>query len=333
MHFVKLKSKRGINMSPSDLKLHEVSSIRRSMLLVFFEFGAWSGNKQDKQASDELAISKNASTDGSIRVYKSVMSCKELKDCDKFGRNKRNQIHYKLAKEWAGPIRILPRTKQFEYKEQITQAEVEYLGSGGLVDKFLDVYEWRIEDPRKSLGELFDEANYPSRVAIRSKFHWKHAFLPIQEEGDFRVEVNDEGIEDLCSQFSEFVDYQTVNLYADLLSEAESKITNMIKQLEVDPNKLKKDGTPMSPSLHESTFKNVLSVLENLGDYNYRSDPKVRAARDKLRSAVEHVNIEILRTSEQAQEKTKISLASAVKEVQEAQQAYSSIDDIPSLGQ
>ena len=89
----------------------------------------------------------------------------------------------------------------------------------------------------------------------------------------------------------------------------------------------------MSPSLHESTFKNVLSVLENLGDYNYRSDPKVRAARDKLRSAVEHVNIEILRTSEQAQEKTKISLASAVKEVQEAQQAYSSIDDIPSLGQ
>lgn len=288
-----------LNFAPTS-----VPSISSSSMLVELSLSVWTGRKQDKRASEDVAAANKADK-GVARVTKSLLgSCDELDAIQKFAANVRN-IHYNSTLPWSdmGP-RLLPTTKYFAYHKNMTGLQVEF---DRMVQAFIDAYDLEVAQAQAKLGDLFDVREYPNADDLRAKFAFRLNYIPLPDAGDWRLDVGNEALASLRSQYEAQYKAQMEAAMKDIWTRLHDVLATLSRQL-ADQTE---DGK--TPKIYASVFDRALEVIELMDTCNITADPNMQLTQRKLAQAFRGVTVESVKEDAYLRRETKKSIDEAIK--------------------
>ena len=281
-------------------------NLSSSAILIDFSVSQWTGRKLDKRASEEVEVSNSASL-GVANVHKRIMGkCPELDAIHKFVGNLRNS-HYSMTLPWSDQgLRIVTTMGLEKYTKAMTERQQQF---EKLVGKFIQVYATRIDEAKTTLGNLFVSDDYPSLEMMQSKFGWRLNFIPIQESGDFRVDIGNWQAEILKEQYTKYYDTQYTNAMNDLWDRLYKPLARMSERLDY-PEDADKDTKKV---FTKTLVSNVTEVLDLLKAFNVNDDRDMEMAHKKLRHALNGITPEALREDDHLRLDTKRSVDEVIK--------------------
>jgi hypothetical protein len=280
-----------------------VPSISSASMLVELSISCWTGRKQDKRASDEVAAAKHADK-GVARVTKSLLgACDELDALQKFSANVRN-THYNSTLPWSdmGP-RLLPTAKYFAYHKMMTDLQNEF---DRMVAAFIDAYDLEVAQAQAKLGDLFDVREYPSAADLRSKFAFRLNYIPLPDAGDWRLDIGNEALNSLREQYEAHYKGQLEGAMNDIWKRLYDVLSMLSRQL-ADQTE---DGK--TPKIYSSVFDRALEVLDLMETCNVTGDPNMQLMQRKLAQTFRGVTVEAVKDDAYLRRETKKSIDAAI---------------------
>ena len=285
------------NVSPRTNNVPQVNapSISSSAMLAEFSVSKWEGRKKDKKASAEVAADNNAET-GVANVHKKLLgNCAELDAVHKLTGSIRN-IHYAMTMPWSDTgLRLLPTTQYFKYHQTMTDLENQWHNK---VSAFLSSYQWEISQAHAKLGDLMDLNDYPTTEALTTKFAFNINYVPLPDAGDFRVDVGNDALAQVKTDYEEYYARQLTNAMNDVWTRLHAALIRMSSQLSY-----KADGK--KETFKDSLVGNVLDMVELLDVCNVTGDSQMTALKDELSGAMYGVTAEVLREDTFTRDHTK----------------------------
>lgn len=281
----------------------QTNAISSSAMLVELSISTWTGRKLDKTASTEVTTNKRA-IKGSANVNKKLLAdCAELDAVQKFAANART-AHYDCTMPWSDMgLRLLPTTKYFDYHQKMTALRAEF---DRLVEKFIEAYDWEIAQAQVKLGDLFNRTEYPEKDQIRAKFKFNMFYMPVPDAGDWRLDVNNETINELTSHYSSYYESQLNKAMNDLWGRLHNVLTRMSERLDYSDKETKK-------VFRDSLVDNVIEVVDMMKACNITGDTKMTAAAQKLENVLLGVTPDALREDDYLRHETKQKVDEVIK--------------------
>ena len=263
-------------------------TISSSAMLVDLTIKGYQGKKQDKAVADEVAGAKHAKSRAGTYQKNLFANCRELASIQAYDVNIR-QWHSSRTLPWSdrGP-RLLPTKGYFDYMRELQNHQNI---RNALVDEFEKEYKTIIQAAQFELGALFNVDDYPDVSEIRYKFQMHYNIYPLPEAGDFRIDIGNEGLEQLRSEFEEAQERRISDAMQDIRDRVKDVVGKLSNQLRIEP-----DGT--KGRVHESTIEACLELCTVMGDLNLTGDPEIEQMRRELRNTVEYCDAKDLRKDE-----------------------------------
>ena len=282
-------------------------NLSSSAILIDFSISQWTGRKLDKRASEEVETTNNVQAVAVANVHKRIMGkCPELDAIHKFVGNLRNR-HYAMTLPWSDQgLRIVTTMGLDKYTKAMTEGQQEF---EKLVNNFMQVYATRIQEAEVTLADLFVRDDYPTIEQMQSKFGWRLNFIPVQESGDFRVDIGNEQAEVLKEQYTKYYDLQYTNAMKDLWDRLYKPLARMSERLDY-PEDADKDTKKV---FTKTLVSNVTEVLDLLKAFNVNDDRDMEMAHKKLRHALNGVTPEALREDDHLRLDTKRTVDEVIK--------------------
>ena len=281
-------------------------SISSAAMIVDFNASVWTARKKDRKASEDVTDANHADK-GVANVSKNLLgNCAELDAVQKFAANVRN-MHYSMTMPWSdNGSRLLTTAQYFKYHEAMTDLQQEFYR---LVEQFLQVYEWKIMEAQAKLGDMFNRDEYPTRAGLESKFAFRMAYIPLPDSGDFRIDIGNEGMVQIQTQYEAQYAAQIKGAMNDVWKRLHDNLTTLVRQLDVDE---KGKGN----RLFDTVFDGALALTDMLRTCNVTGDSQMEAMRLKLEQAFtknnQPVNLHQIKNSPTLRANTQEKLTAAI---------------------
>tara|TARA_R110002153_G_scaffold790_2_gene3688 strand:- start:713 stop:1648 length:936 start_codon:yes stop_codon:yes gene_type:complete len=278
-------------------------SIASSSMLVELSISTWTARKLDKRASKDIT-SQNYAAAGVANVNKKLLgNCAELDAVQKFTANVRN-LHYSMTMPWSDTgMRLLPTAAYFKYHQTMTEVQNEY---ERLVAQFIDAYDWEISQAQANLGNLFSREEYPEAASIAQKFKFRFSYIPLPEAGDFRVDVGNEGNQQVKDHYQAYYEAQLHSAMQDVWQRAFKALTAMSERLDYGDSGQKK-------IFRDTLVSNVLDIVDLLDVCNITNDSQMSALRLKLENTLRGITPDALREDGYLRAETKRVVDDVIK--------------------
>jgi hypothetical protein len=278
-------------------------SIASSAMLCELSISVWTGRKMDKKASAEVIAANNAGH-GAVNVHKKLLgNCHELQAIQKLASSTRN-LHYSMTMPWSDMgLRLIPTAQYFKYENIMTGLQNEFVK---LQELFCDAYDWETTQAQSTLGSLFNQAEYPTVDSIRRKFKFRLATMPVPLSGDWRLDIGNEAMEEVRTQYEGYIVTQVQTAMDDLWRRLFQPLDNMSKRLDYASKEDKK-------IFKDSLVGNVLDMVELLKTCNITGDIQMEAARTKLEDALRGVTADGLREDAYLRSETKRTVDEVIR--------------------
>ena len=261
-------------------------SLSSSALLVTLSLSAYSGNKLDRSVSDEIDHSKNTQTRAG-KYTKSLFADEQTLKAIGQHDSETRQIHKQYTLPWAySGVALLPMGNYMTYLNMMGQREKE---REALVSAFLTNYSTIIGAQAFKLGDLFDKDDYPSETEVATRFKFNLQFSPLPESGDFRVDIGNEGLNELRSKYDSQLQSAVSVAMSDLSERFKTILTRMVTQLREVPEGEKR------PRIYESLLGNARDLIELMPAMNIANDTQLEYARQQLLDVIDGVETEDLK--------------------------------------
>jgi hypothetical protein len=200
-------------------------------------------------------------------------------------------------------LRLLPTAKYFDYHKAMTTMQAEFYR---LVDVFLDAYDFEVAQVHAKLGDLFNRDEYPTVERARHKFTFGVEYLPVPENGDWRVDIGEEATDVLRGAYGNYYQRQNERAMNDVLARVYDHLNRLTRQLGVD-----EDGK--KGKIFDSTIDNLRDMVEMLEHANFSNDPNIALAQQKLQRTLAGLCRDDLVKNEIFREDTRASLQDAMR--------------------
>ena len=280
------------------------SKISSSAMLIDLSLSVWTGRKLDKQVSNEIDSAKRTKSRAGNYHKNLLAGSEKLAEIGKIASMVRNWS-YSQTSPWSDAgTRLLPATLFFDYKAKLTEYEKMFTDA---VDKFLAEYDQLVNQSAFTLGALFNRDDSPSVDNIRRKFAFTYMFSPVPESGDFRVDVGNQGMAELRTNFESAINTRIKTAIEDMRTQLIDQLNHMSEKLsDLDEPRTLKDGTIVTTQIfRDSLVENAVELVKNLKHLNITQDPDVENMRAELESAIKNIDAQTLRDSDEARRKTK----------------------------
>lgn len=259
-------------------------SISNSAVIVELSISVWTANKVDKSATKKVADDHNASADAGL-FRKNLMAGTSLrKDIADYAALCRTW-HNGRTMPWADKGgRLLPMSMFMDYKTE-ANARRDYFQSK--VDEFCLQYPNLMVAAQRSLGDMFNPAEYPSTEEVRDKFGFRLVFSPVPEAGDFRLKVGEQDLEELRQQYDSAYDQRV----KDAMQSAWDKLHEMLNGMSA---KLA-DNEGEKKLFRDTWLPNILDLSSLLSHLNITKDPELEKARRDLERMAMSVDMDSIR--------------------------------------
>lgn len=280
-----------------------MTTIQSSAVLVDVNISTWTGRKMDKKVSSEIDLAKNTKTKGGNYHKHLLAGTHKLEELQKLVAAVR-VWHYNQTLPWSDSgARLLPMKNFFDYKAALNNFERQF---DEAVTEFLAEYPTLVSAAAFQLGDLFDASEYPDADSLVDKFKFRYVFAPVPEAGDFRIDVAEEGKQELRTQYEKFYQEKLGSAVKDAWDRLHECVLHMSEKLANAPTpRDTKDGPNHTQIFRDSLVSNANELCGLLSKLNVTNDPKLEQARQALESAINGKTADDLRRSDKLRLDTK----------------------------
>ena len=265
----------------------EVTSISSSAVLVDLNIAIWTARKNDKRVSEEIDQAKNTKARAGNFHKKLFAGNSTLDELQKFVTQVRT-YHYNNTLTWSDSgTRLLVMGRFMEYNTKMREFETEF---ESLKQKFLENYNSMISTAAFTLGELFDREDYPNPEVIAHKFYFKYEYMPVPQSGDFRIDIGNEGIQELVGKYESQFETRVKTAMQESWNRLHECLTRMSERLDFNGDTDKK-------IFRDSLVDNAIELVDMLKCMNITNDPELEKSRKQLEQAMFGVSARELRES------------------------------------
>ena len=283
------------NMIP-DSALANVTSLASSAVLIEMSISGWTASGTDHEVTKQVAVDNNVKVDAKAAgVYRKHLlpECKQLKEINSFIGGLRN-YHLQVTSPWSNNgIRLLANSFLIEYQTWYNAGRDELMQ---MVEQFLTDYPTLIEDleagARFSLGDLYKPRDYPSVAEIRNKFKMSLDFSPVPVAGDFRIDINNAGRD----QVIEIANRSAANRLAGAMQESWDKLHKVLSNLST--KLADKDEGGGRQVFRDTLLGNAHDLIGMLQHLNFNRDPALDAAAAELKRVLSATDIKEIRSDD-----------------------------------
>lgn len=249
-----------------------VKSLSSSAMLVSVNISLWTAKKMAKKVANDVDAANGTKTKV-MSAYKALLAGDdELIAINKYAGVIRN-YHMIMTSPWSdNGQRLLTTAQFFNYKSEMGRMEAEF---GRLVADFIPQYGLKISAAAFQLGSLFDRSEYPEPEDVARKFGMTIKYEPLPTSGDWRIDINNEGLNDLKDQYDAQYDANIEKVNADAWDRLHGILTQLSFGLRTNP-----DGS--KGKIFDSVLDNTRGLCELLTSFNIKNDTKLEAMRIKL---------------------------------------------------
>lgn len=260
-------------------------SIASAAMLVEVSISCWTARKLDKKVSEEVNQAKSASKTAA-RVNKNLLADDQRLDAIvSYAAAVRNWLN-RVTLPWSDNGIRLVTTKQFmEFKAELDVRMAEF---DRMVDDFVLMYPTLISAQAFKLGGMFNRDEYPTADAIKHKFGFRYAFMPVPETGDWRVDIAEEAKQELAEHYQTEYQRRIDASMRDVWGRLKDVVEHMSAILTVD-----EDGK--GKRFHESVLNKTVELCDMLKYLNVTGDNELERARAMLEGALFGVTAEEIR--------------------------------------
>lgn len=271
------------------------AKISSSAMLVDLGISVWTARKLDKKVSQEVDQAKSTKTRAGNYHKNLLAGSAKLENIGKIASAVRNW-HYLQTSPWSDSgTRLLPATLFMNYKTTLTQYEQQF---NDAVDDFLKEYDVLVSQAAFQLGDLFNREDYPEVNKIRTKFGFNYFFSPVPESGDFRVDIGEQGMNELRERYE--------GAYKTRIETSMKDVWDRVyTALEHISHKLTPTESGGKQKLYDSMLENAQELTGLLKHLNITGDSKLDALRMDMEKVLFSVDMEDLRESDAMRDHTK----------------------------
>ena len=279
-------------------------SISSSSILAELNISVWTANKLDKRITNDVLVANGATNLDAGQFRKNLMSGTTLrKDIADFAASCR-LWHNTTTLPWADRgARLLPTSLFLDYKAEANKRKQRF---DHMVQHFLSEYPKLQAQAQQHLGALYNPDDYPSAEEVVSKFGFRMVFTPLPEAGDFRLDVAQEDLESLRSQYEASLNSRLAEAMQSQWDKLHDLLSRMSEKL-VEPEGEDKRRW------HDTFITNAHEMCAMLGHLNVSRDPKLDEAKRKLEHAIHGVDIDDIKDDISTREDVKAKLDSILK--------------------
>jgi hypothetical protein len=154
------------------------------------------------------------------------------------------------------------------------------------------------------LNGLFNEKDYPSPYEIRSKFYFDVHFDPIPEEGDIRVNIQQDELDKLNADLETRKNEAIAQAMKDPYIRLHEAIYHAYERLD-NPKAIFRD----------SLIDNLVDLVKILPSLNITNDPKLDELRQEVSEKLTKYDADTLRQDPLARRETRDSASDILKKM------------------
>lgn len=273
-------------------------SIASSAMLVDLTLRGYTGKKRDRRVSQEVSETKGAQAHAGSYEKNLFAGCKELASIQSYDASVR-QWHESRTLPWSDKgARLLPTAQYFKYLEELQHHKAV---RESLVNDFERKYADIIQAAQFELAGMFDIDDYPEVTKIKDRFTMVYSIYPLPEAGDFRVDIGNEGLEQLKQEFEKTKSSRIAEGLQEIRDRVKETVERLSNQLRVEP-----DGK--KGRIYDTTLDACIELCDAIGGLNLTRDQEIEDLRRSLRNVVAGVDVKDLRKDTGAREMVKQDL-------------------------
>lgn len=285
-----------------DLPQPVTPTISSSAMRVGLSISAPTMRKQDKRATSQV-ISHNNARKGAANVTKKLIKSNAHEDMTRLIASIRG-FHREHTVPW-GDLgdRLIANEALIDYRNNMAQLEDEFWQ---LAQQILDEYPQAVAQAQLQLGDMFNEAEYPSVETLKRKFRFSLAFETVPEVGDIRVDVGNQAASELREQYKQVLEDRVNTVKQDLAERLIEPLQRMSKGLDYNEGE-KPTG------FRDTLVSNVMSIVELMRTCNLSNDAHITGIQKQLKQTLTGVTPDGLRRDPNLRAKTKQEVDSIIK--------------------
>jgi hypothetical protein len=283
--------------------------LSRKATLVAVNISEWTARKLDKKVTKETNEWHNAAEDAG-RYNKLLVAKEHLAELSGLA-SKARDLHYRFTLPWAdkGP-RILPNKKFAEFSNAFRELKREFEAAA---ERFERVYPDVVEEAKRRLNGMFNEADYPDASEIRSRFNLDISVMPFPDADDFRSDLDDDTVADIKRELAATATSVLDNANRQVVEKIVKVVGHMAKKL----GEYKANGaTARESNFHHTLVDNVRELADILPAFNLTDDPKLAAIAKRIASELCVEGVTTLRENDNVRAVVAKSADDIVKDVE-----------------
>lgn len=242
-------------------------------MLASLTISHWTARKLDRRVTNEVHAQHNAAQDAG-RYNKALVHKRALMPITSI-INEARSTYLSLTLPWQdGGQRLLPAKAFNRFTEKMRDLRWRFEHE---VAHFVAQYPGHVEDAKKTLGDIFDYADYPGESEVGGKFAFKTEIMPMPDADDFRVMLAGEVVEDMRAQIGAEIEAKAKGAHNDMVERVREVLTTMAKKLTTyDPEQ----GVGV---FRNSLVGNVRELADIVPELNVTDDANIDALADAMR--------------------------------------------------
>lgn len=206
---------------------------------------------------------------------------------------------------------LVPKKLIPEIQEHLKEIEWHY---NSAVEDFLYWYPQTVKDAKESLGELFDECDYPTQEAVKNKFRFQWRYITI---GPSVSRVLPPSIyKEEVKKFRELMEQARSEAITALREEFVELVTNIADKLQNHD-----DGRPRR--LRDAAVENLKQFLDNFSSRNIFEDAQLSELVEQCRGIISNTNANAIRGNTHVREEVHLQMEKILAGID------ASLEDLP----
>lgn len=241
-------------------------SIKTNALIVSVTINQPTKARTNRTVSDDVMAKHNASADAG-RLVNNLYPKRVMEPIDKAVSRARSFIRQDTYM-WNRNEFMLPANRFMEFAERAGKLELQFEQA---VTAFLNNWSNVMLESQRDLGAMFDSSAYPSLEQIKQQFCLKFHYRQVTDENDFRVQMQEEELEELRKLTAANIRSQYEGLTKAPVEAVVEAMQKLFLKLNEPPREVTDEHgavVDMKPAIfRDSTVNNILDEAQKIIDF------------------------------------------------------------------
>jgi len=241
-------------------------SIKTNALIVSVTINQPTKERTNRTVSDDVAVAANASVDAG-RFVNNLYSKTLLRPIDRVVSRARSFVR-KDTYFWNRNEFMLPSMRFMDFAQTAGKIELEFEQA---VTAFLNNWSNVLLESQRDLGSMFDINLYPSVEELKQQFCLKFHYRQVTDENDFRVQMQEEELDELRRLTAENIRSQYASLTKAPVEAVVATMQKLFDKLNEPPREVRDDNdavVDLKPAIfRDSTVNNILEEAQKIIDF------------------------------------------------------------------